>query len=97
MDLHECSVYDYGITRSSYFDIAVDFCWEHDNGTLWVTNSEYESQVNYCPFCGYKALSQIKFIKCKECGELVRFINDTIYECNNEDCKKFREMKEYKE
>src|ERR1035437_732824 len=24
-------------------------------GTFWAGNDEYESQVNYCPFCGAKA------------------------------------------
>lgn len=23
--------------------------------SLWVGNGEYTSQVNYCPYCGYKA------------------------------------------
>lgn len=34
---------------------AVDVCEEREDGTLWVANSEYESQVNYCPWCGYRA------------------------------------------
>jgi len=34
---------------------AVEVCEEHADGTLWVGNSEYGSQVNYCPQCGYKA------------------------------------------
>lgn len=34
---------------------AIDFCGEKDDGTLWVSNSEYSSQVNFCPYCGYEA------------------------------------------
>ena len=44
---------------------AVTYCEEtacgndspqaHEAGTLFAGNGEYESQVNYCPFCGYKA------------------------------------------
>lgn len=26
-----------------------------ENGKLFVDNHEYCNQVNYCPFCGYKA------------------------------------------
>ena len=33
---------------------AVCECYE-ENGKLFVVNGEYKSQVNYCPFCGYKA------------------------------------------
>jgi len=35
--------------------IAVKYCYEDAEGRLWAGNSEYESQVNYCPVCGYKA------------------------------------------
>lgn len=30
-------------------------CLEKEDGTLWVNNEEYESQVNFCPYCGYPA------------------------------------------
>lgn len=33
----------------------IDECEEMENGELWVTNVEYCNQVNFCPFCGYKA------------------------------------------
>ena len=54
---------------------AVDYCYESDGatrgptinqyekippaGTFWTGNKEYESQVNYCPFCGAKAPTQV--------------------------------------
>ena len=33
---------------------AVYYCYA-DNGELWVGNSEYGTQVNFCPFCGKEA------------------------------------------
>ncbi len=41
---------------------AVTLCIEDDSGKYWADNVEYASQVNYCPFCGSKAPTQI----CKE-------------------------------
>ncbi|KKM86038.1 hypothetical protein LCGC14_1283020 [marine sediment metagenome] len=38
---------------------AIDVCIEEENGKYWVDNDEYSSQVNYCPFCGSKAPTQI--------------------------------------
>jgi hypothetical protein len=34
---------------------AVEYCWTGRDGHLWAGNGEYESMVNFCPFCGYKA------------------------------------------
>jgi len=34
---------------------AVSGCWEDKEGKLWVGNSEYYSQVSFCPYCGFKA------------------------------------------
>ncbi len=51
MSLHRCeSRFD-----SSQCGPAVDYCYEDDEGFLWAGNAEYESMVNYCPFCGVKA------------------------------------------
>lgn len=33
---------------------AINYCREYDDGKLFAGNSEYESQVNFCPICGYK-------------------------------------------
>jgi hypothetical protein len=41
------------------YGYAVMYCVENEVGELWVDNDEYQSQVNYCPFCGYKAAKQI--------------------------------------
>jgi wobble nucleotide-excising tRNase len=38
---------------------AIRRCQEDEDGTLWVDNGEYASQVNYCPFCGYQARVQV--------------------------------------
>lgn len=37
---------------------AVDNCYEDETG-MWVGNGEYESRVNYCPYCGAAARQQI--------------------------------------
>ena len=42
---------------------AIHYCIEDDEGRFWVGNDEYESQVNYCPFCGAKASVQIELDK----------------------------------
>ena len=41
------------------YGAAIDICLEKDSGELWVSNGEYETRANYCPFCGYKAKLQI--------------------------------------
>jgi len=43
---------------------AVEECFENENGQLWVSNGEYCSQVNYCPYCGFKAPRQVDKEKC---------------------------------
>jgi len=37
------------------YGAAIAFCAEDEDGTLWVGNYEYCSQVDFCPVCGYKA------------------------------------------
>lgn len=35
---------------------AIHYCKEDEEyGFLWAGNGEYETMVNFCPFCGYKA------------------------------------------
>lgn len=55
--LHKCENYS---APSSGYGSAIDYCYERENGELWVTNEEYASQVNFCPYCGYKAKKQVK-------------------------------------
>jgi len=59
-----CLQSDYeGLKRDSY-GRAIHSSYERSTseGTveLWVGNGEYESQVNYCPFCGKKAEVQVE-------------------------------------
>lgn len=44
---------------------ALDECTEDEKGFFYVTNGEYLSYVNFCPYCGEKAPKQItkKIIK----------------------------------
>lgn len=37
---------------------AINYCEQTEDGFLLAGNSEYETMVNYCPFCGYKAPRQ---------------------------------------
>jgi hypothetical protein len=34
---------------------AISDCYELENGAFIVSNDEYSSRVNFCPFCGAKA------------------------------------------
>jgi hypothetical protein len=50
-NLHFCSE---DLPHSGY-GAAITCCYETLDGQLMVENGEYGSQVNYCPYCGYKA------------------------------------------
>ena len=39
---------------------AITYCYEDVDGKLWVTNEEYASQVNFCPYCGFKARVEVE-------------------------------------
>ena len=45
------------------YGAAVEQCCEWSDGTLWVGNGEYASQVNFCPVCGHKAKTAIGSLK----------------------------------
>ena len=49
------------IFKSDGFGAAIIYCGEIDDGILQCGNGEYETRVNYCPFCGYKAKSQVEY------------------------------------
>jgi regulator of replication initiation timing len=53
---HNCTL----DSLSDVYGIAMDICYEKDDGTFWVSNGEYASQVNYCPVCGAKAPKQVE-------------------------------------
>lgn len=48
---HRCELH----SPDKAYGIAIKYCYEDAEGKLWAGNIEYESQVNYCPVCGYKA------------------------------------------
>ena len=55
MKLHGCIPLD---AKAGPWGSAITTCWEHEDGTLWVSNDEYSSTVNFCPYCGYKSKVQ---------------------------------------
>ena len=48
---HRCELH----SPDKAYGIAIKYCYEDGEGKLWAGNIEYESEVNYCPVCGYKA------------------------------------------
>lgn len=52
---HKCAM----DTPDDAYGSAIDICSENDDGMFWVSNGEYASQVNYCPYCGVKAPKQV--------------------------------------
>lgn len=40
---------------------AIKYTYTKDDGTMWVGNDEYETQVNYCPMTGVPAEKQMTF------------------------------------
>lgn len=53
--MHKCK----GNLPESLYGAAIDHCFEED-GKLFVSNSEYMSQVNFCPYCGYEAKIKVE-------------------------------------
>lgn len=57
MSEHRCG----GDAPSDAYGFAIDVCFSKD-GEFWVSNGEYSSRVNFCPFCGAKAEKQMHFV-----------------------------------
>lgn len=51
MSLHKCE----GWLPRCGCGPAIDECVEREDGSLWIDNGEYGSQVAFCPCCGFKA------------------------------------------
>ena len=60
---HPLSNTDYKINLYDFetreYGDAFDICWK-EKGKLFVSNNEYLNQVNFCPYCGFKAEVQEK-------------------------------------
>jgi hypothetical protein len=56
---HECTAPSPNEDTSNGYGPAVDVCYERPDGTFRLSNGEYSSRVNYCPYCGTKAPTQI--------------------------------------
>ena len=43
------------VRESALWGDAITYCYTAPNGGgMWAGNDEYESRVNFCPFCGEK-------------------------------------------
>ena len=56
---HECS----GDLPEDSYGPAISECVEDDVGAFWAGNGEFASQVNFCPFCGERAPTQVDEIR----------------------------------
>jgi len=54
-DFHYCEIPEF----SHLHGPAIDNCFEDEDGFLFVSNREYGSQVNFCPWCGYEAKKKV--------------------------------------
>ncbi len=52
---HRCE----GVLPEAAYGKAMTYCYEDVDGKLWITNREYASQVNFCPYCGHKAVKDV--------------------------------------
>jgi hypothetical protein len=63
-ELHKCEYtpgpYPGGMQGKGSHGPAFTECIELASGELWITNDEYDSQVNFCPVCGYKARVEVE-------------------------------------
>ncbi len=56
---HHCSINKFR-NNSVGYGPAITHCFEDTEGNLWVSNDEYSSIVNFCPYCGYEAPKQME-------------------------------------
>ena len=50
------------------YGVAINYTRIDNEGKMWVGNNEYETQVNFCPWTGKPAPTQLVFIKTYESG-----------------------------
>jgi len=51
---HRCEL----TSPNKAYGIDIKYCYEDTEGKFWAGNIEYESQVNFCPVCGFKTKVQ---------------------------------------
>ena len=56
---HRCE----GELPEAAYGKAITYCYEDTDGKLWITNEEYASQVNSCPYCGHAARVKVDAVK----------------------------------
>jgi hypothetical protein len=60
------------ISPQRLYGKAVEYVREDSEGRMWIGNDEYETQVNFCPFTGKEALTEMKLIKNTEYGKFYK-------------------------
>jgi len=55
---HECTGESTGELLRGGYGSSITYCTEDNKGRLWAGNGEYESVVNFCPYCGMEAESK---------------------------------------
>lgn len=56
------NIYKFCSERGLY-GTAINYTYIDKDGKMWVGNSEYETQVNFCPMTGKPALTQMEVVK----------------------------------
>ena len=50
-------------SNSALYGEAVNYTYIKKDGTMWLGNDEYETQVNFCPFTGWAAPVQMILVE----------------------------------
>lgn len=78
---HQCSLE----SPSRAHGEAITLCREDGDGTFWAGNSEYESQVNYCPMCGAKAPVQMNEYSFEKLNQQMLVVDAALSKVNKGD------------
>ncbi len=50
------------IAPDDLYGQAINRVHMNEKGEMWVTNGEYATQVNFCPFTGVEAIKKMKVV-----------------------------------
>lgn len=60
-NLHKCINELYDQNKSRSWGNAISECYENEQDEFWVENGEYDTEVNFCPFCGKESPKHIEY------------------------------------